>query len=445
MKFNMVEPTPEQAKLWAEVRVALSWHVPAFTHIFMTMMNSGNKHIAYFTRDVPIAATDGDVMFINPDTFFSKDPEFNYNIQNRLFIACHEILHAVFNHLVMLRRWRKNQRVDYANGQSLPYNEQIMQWALDFMINDTLVDAKVGEFRKGWLHDPSLITKADDAATAYWKLFKKLGGQSGQGPGPGYGTPTGAGKDGTFDQHIDPGASQGKNPDQAVKDRNDAKWGIELNAAYNLQRLQGNKALGLERLFKEVLTPKVDWRDKIKAMMARRLGSDRYDFKRPDRRLISRNKPYEPIFAPSRSGYGTGTVVVGVDTSGSITQKEIDMFLGELSGILQDVKPKRLIIAWCDAHVHNVDECEQVGDLETIRRRGVGGGGGTNFIPVFEYVDKEGLEPEAIVYLTDGEGSFPERAPHCPVVWGYLPANWRDKENRVKFPFGDVCEIPRQS
>jgi predicted metal-dependent peptidase len=45
------------------------------------------------------------------------------------------------------------------------------------------------------------------------------------------------------------------------------------------------------------------------------------------------------------------------------------------------------------------------------------GGGGTDFAPVFEYVEQQGLAPQALVFLTDLYGPFPEREPHYPVIW----------------------------
>jgi len=49
------------------------------------------------------------------------------------------------------------------------------------------------------------------------------------------------------------------------------------------------------------------------------------------------------------------------------------------------------------------------------------GRGGTDFRPVFEWVDdtlsrNEGL-PDLVAYLTDGFGPFPKVAPPYPVVW----------------------------
>jgi predicted metal-dependent peptidase len=89
---------------------------------------------------------------------------------------------------------------------------------------------------------------------------------------------------------------------------------------------------------------------------------------------------------------------------------------------------------WCDAKVHRTDELEEAGDLAALRSKKVPGGGGTSFIPVFDEIDKTGIEPDALVYLTDGMGCFPRQAPRYTVIWGsiYAPS---------KYPFGDVVDL----
>ena len=234
-----------------------------------------------------------------------------------------------------------------------------------------------------------------------------------------------------FDQHLDPGSGQGKDPAQAAQDRNPVEWDTQVAAAASAARLQGKLPAGLDRLFGEILNPKVDWRDKIQGLFARRVGGGGYNWRKPDRRLIVRD-----IVAPGRSGFGCGTIVVGADTSGSIdyTPGSVgDMFLAEMAGILEDCRPQRLLIAWCDAKVHRVDEASEPGDLDIIRRKGAPGGGGTSFVPVFEWMEENGVEPDALVYLTDGYGTFPRQAPPFPVIWGSI--------TDAQYPFGDVVKI----
>lgn len=415
---EMCALTPQQEKLWSDTRVALLWHCPAFSHLFYSMLdNAGSKHVAMFTKDVPIAATDGSNLLLNPDTFFK------YNLNERIFIVAHEIMHCIWNHCGLMHSFMRRGKISYPDGTELPYDQETMNIATDLVINDTLIDSKVGTYNKDWLHDKNYAVSADSAIDAYKKVFKQKQGKRGGGG------PNGKG----FDQHLAPGTSQGKDPGTAVRQRNEIEWQTQVAAAAHAAKAQGKLPAGLERLLGEILNPQVDWKDKIAALFARKVGSGSYNWRRPDRRLIVRD-----IYSPGRSGFGAGTVVVGVDTSGSIGEKELSMFFAEMAGILEDVRPKRLVIMWCDAAIGRVDEVEDPQDLNTVRSKGAPGGGGTSFIPVFDEIDKMGLEVDALVYLTDGMGSFPSKAPSYPVIWGNIYPN-------SKYPFGDVVDIPKQA
>jgi predicted metal-dependent peptidase len=417
--------TPKQEKLWSDTRVSLLWHCPAFSHIFYTMLdNAGSKHIALFTEEVPIAATDGSNLLLNPTTFFA------YNLHERIYIVAHEIMHCVWNHCGLMQGFIKRGKIAYPDGTTLPYDSETMNIATDLVINDLLIESKVGAYNKDWLHDTSLAVSTDSAIDAYKKVFKAnppdKKGKKGGGTGP-------SGK--SFDQHLPPGTSQGKDPDQANAGRNEAEWKTNVAAAASAAKAMGKLPAGLERLLGEILNPQVCWKEHIASLMARKLGSGSYNWQAPDRRMITRD-----IYIPGRSGFGAGTVVVGCDTSGSIGPKELDMFFAEMSGILEDVRPKRLVIMWCDAKVDQVNECEEAGDLNEVRSKPVPGGGGTSFIPVFEMIEEMGLIPEALVYLTDGFGSFPTESPPYPTIWGSITP-----KGGVTYPFGDVVQVPKQA
>jgi predicted metal-dependent peptidase len=419
-KFSQAALDPKHEKAWADTRVALLWHCPAFSHILYTMLDvfPGNRHIAYFTDEVPIAATDGNALFLNPQTFFK------YNLNERVFICAHEIMHCILNHCVMMHGFKKTSKVPYSDGSSLEYSPELMNVALDLVINDLLIKSKIGQYNKDWLHDETLGTKDDSAIDVYRKLYKKLSGKGGGGSGKG---PAGSG----FDEHLQPGTSEGKDPAQAAQERNAAaaKWATEVAAGMNAARVQGKLPAALDRALTEILEPKVDWREKIESLFARRLGTGSYNWRALDRRLVVRN-----IIAPGRSGFGADTVIVGIDTSGSIGPKEVNMFLAEVGGILEDVRPRRVLVAWCDAKLHRVDVMDEPGDLADARHKGAPGGGGTSFIPVFEYADQLDGHIDALVYLTDGMGTFPQKAPSYPVIWGDIAG--------TVYPFGDVVTIP---
>ena len=62
------------------------------------------------------------------------------------------------------------------------------------------------------------------------------------------------------------------------------------------------------------------------------------------------------------------------------------------------------------------------------------GFGGTDFRPVFKWVEEEGITPSCLVYLTDMAGTFPTHGPDYPVLWG-------DTEGYAPPPFGEHVRI----
>ena len=418
-KLTETKITDAQKRKWIETRSALLWRCPAFTHILFSMLNPTKGELAaLFTTEVPIAATDGSNLILNPDTFFG------FTLDERVFIVAHEIMHCILNHCVLALTMRRTGLVKYADGTSLPYDAKLMNVAMDLVINDTLKNDKIGKFPECGLHDPKIATAKDSFIDAYKKVWndddkKKKAGRGGPTPAPGQ-------PGGGFDQTMDPGAGQGQDPQTAAQGRSQTEWDTAVAGALASAKMQGKLPGNLERLLSEIVEPTVEWQDHIRAFFSRKVGSGSYDWNKPDKRLIQRD-----IYSPRRSGSGCGPVVVGIDTSGSIQQPELNVFFGELRGILDDVRPTEIHIVWCDDKVHKVDCVEDSADIDTLKPYG---GGGTDFRPVFAWIDEAGVTPEALVYMTDGYGSFPDQPPNYPVVWGAIVKG-------VKYPFGDVVDI----
>jgi len=114
-------------------------------------------------------------------------------------------------------------------------------------------------------------------------------------------------------------------------------------------------------------------------------------------------------------------IVVAVDTSGSVSQTEMDEFISELYGILNSISRMKLILIPCDAAIQGVYTFEDGESIDGTPMPWNGlefkGGGGTRFEPVFEYVNQF-LQPDLLVYFTDGYGSYPsEESINFPVIW----------------------------
>jgi predicted metal-dependent peptidase len=129
---------------------------------------------------------------------------------------------------------------------------------------------------------------------------------------------------------------------------------------------------------------------------------------------------------------GVGIIVIGVDTSGSIGQEELEQFAGEITAISDEAQPEAIHVVYCDAAVQSTQE---FAPSEPIRLEPKGGGG-TNFCPVFEWVANNGIAPACLIYLTDlCCHSYPE-VPEYPVLW----ASWTEREtsdvNQRQLQFG---------
>lgn len=120
---------------------------------------------------------------------------------------------------------------------------------------------------------------------------------------------------------------------------------------------------------------------------------------------------------PSRR-YGTlpGTKVrphrrllVAIDTSGSISDRDLSDFFAEIYGIWRG--GAEVLVAECDC------ELQRVWIFDGELPRAVCGRGGTSFEPVFRWLDADDRRFDGLVYLTDGYGPPVQTAPRCAVLW----------------------------
>lgn len=188
------------------------------------------------------------------------------------------------------------------------------------------------------------------------------------------------------------------------------RWGQRLASSALAASRAGRLNPHWQRALGELARPRLPWR----ALLARFLtgiAPDDYGYERPSRRQESGTS----AILPGRVGRGM-ELVVALDTSGSIGRRELGEFLDEVDA-LHGQLAARVVLTACDAALapHAPWSFEPGERVELPER--LGGGGGTRFAPVFEWVDEAGLRPDALLYFTDALGEFPERAPGYPVLW----------------------------
>jgi predicted metal-dependent peptidase len=402
------------------------WAVPGYADIWLGMMVDKDHEYAWFTDKIDTAATDDKFLYINPTWFFKL------TLDERLFVDCHEIAHAMYGHAGLFYMLNKQGFVLYSDGVKLDFNHELMNKAADYVINAQLVEAKIGKLPMDGLHWPELIN-GDMAVLDAYRLLHKLDKRkqpTDHTTRPGKGQPqTGNGK--SFDKVLKPGEGRGKSPNKAMSERSQSEWDIAVQAAMESAKQRGQLPANLERLFVKRLSPKADWRDLYMLAVSRRIGNDRYTWDRLEPQLAYRN-----IGAPGRTSFGCNLVVIAVDTSGSINQRTLDVFLAETTALLEQAHPRQVVFVQCDASIH---EWVVIDGSDDLYGRKLKGGGGTMFEPVFERIAKEQLEPDLLVYLTDGYGSFPSQCPSYPVIWGSIALE------ASSYPFGEVVMVPQQN
>jgi predicted metal-dependent peptidase len=182
---------------------------------------------------------------------------------------------------------------------------------------------------------------------------------------------------------------------------------------------QGNLPKDLDIVVPEYFSHKVDWREMLYGYIASYAKST-YSFMPPNMKYL-----YRGICLPSLSS-DLLRIVIAIDTSGSIDEPLLAEFLAEINAIMQSYPNYEIDVITADAKVqsHKVFLPGETLNYE------VSGRGGTDFRPVFEYIDGYINYPTLLLYFTDGKGTFPEQEASYDVMW-IMP-------EAVDVPFGEV-------
>ncbi len=195
------------------------------------------------------------------------------------------------------------------------------------------------------------------------------------------------------------------------------QWQQRLAGAAQQAQQAGKLSGLLGRMVGELIQPRLPWRLLLARYMTQ-YARDDYSYMRPSRR------EGEMIFPSLRSAQADICVVL--DSSGSISEQEIDEFMSEIDAIKGQLRARILLHA-CDTAIAEdgpwlFEPWDEFRLPTTIQ-----GGGGTDFRPVFEWISSQGREPDLLLYFTDAQGEFPKVEPAFPVLWlvkGKAPVPW---------------------
>lgn len=174
-------------------------------------------------------------------------------------------------------------------------------------------------------------------------------------------------------------------------------------------KLGGGGALGLA----ELATPQVNWRDVLREFVQQTCaGNDFSTYARPNRRFLSAG-----VYMPSGICQRAQELVIAGDMSGSISNRERSVILGELQSVCDTVKPDKVRVLYWDTEVAREEEYDQSNMHDLAQSTKPHGGGGTDVRCVPEYMRSHRIKPQAAIVITDGYLWGEWGTWDCPVLW----------------------------
>lgn len=368
------------------------------------------------TSAVAIATTNGQDVLLNPDYIVNlPNPQLDG-------LLLHEILHAALLHIR-----RRGNRI-----------AEVWNIAADIVVNGIVTEQGYFALLPGAIQDPQLASLSVEEV--YECLLRE---------GPCYGLP--------LPDLLDNDAvnlASGMHPLQKrqsygatatngemlpaddllpnlTPSEMEAHWRHAIWQAHSVAQAldsQGYLSAGLQRELTALTQPQLDWR----TYLWRYIVQTPTDFTGFDRRCVHRGLYLEALQRESVK------VLVAVDTSGSISDELLHLFLAEVHSLLKAYPNVKGELYCADTQVY--------GPYPLAAEYAIAspvGGGGTSFIPFFEQIEQtqDGQANTLCIYLTDGHGTFPITAPSLSVLWVVTPGGL----DLNQFPFGETVRLLTQA
>jgi len=376
--------------------------------------------IRNITTDVPTAAVgllNGKVnLFINEEFFLKELTTFS----NRVAVIKHETLHLLFKHLFRLDKSKYDHRL-YNIAADIVVNQFIGKWNLP----DSAVTLSTF---------PDLGLEKDKNLEWYYfklsELKSKLNKSKGQVSNSYHmSSPLSAqALEEVLENQNHSDHSKWYNISQ-IKDFSNAEVDLDRLIVQAKDRTSSENYGSLPQEIREQITliidqrnPKINWRRALK------IFSSSSKKTRVKYTLKKTSKRYGTI--PGIHIKRSQKMAVAIDTSGSISLNDFNVFFSEIHFMWKS--GAEIEIIECDAVV------QRTYPYQGILPREIQGRGGTLFDPVFSYLNKDRFKRyDGCVFLTDGFAKEPIIKPHCKLLWVITS----DGQTGPHLKFGQVIQI----
>jgi predicted metal-dependent peptidase len=216
-------------------------------------------------------------------------------------------------------------------------------------------------------------------------------------------------------------------------------WNKSLTSA--MSSSSGKLSEKARRLLQEITTskPKVNWKRELRKFLDQ--AFNQFDVSLPNRRMLSTGNI---LYGKKKVGSDTlKTLVLAVDTSGSISKSQIRVFFEEVWNLSTKFDVDETIIIYCSDDIDNVDVVKK-GKKPDLDKYASTGGNAKGFSPPFAYLQQNKITPSAFIYLTDSFAAYPSSSNYGidkyknKVFWFICNATSQFE----KPPFGKYIHVP---
>lgn len=366
------------------------------------------------TDELETLATDGLHIFYNPSFMLSLSSG------EREFALAHEVAHCLSEHVITTR----------LGGRI----HEVWNMAGDYMINLMLKDNNIGEFITTLpiLYSEKFRDWTTEEIYAYLMENTTFVQTSGQVE---------------LDSHIDfaekfDGDSTEAKPDTATSEGITRRWeNIVRQAEISQEQHNQHNGLnagygipsGIKLSIEQLVKPKINWK-RILANYCRNTITHGYSYHKPNRAIMNSG-----ITVPGfRKNENMLKIAFALDTSGSVSPSQLEVFMSELYGILNMFESYE-IDAWCfgsqvvpESHTIITKHGDNtLRDLTQFMNK-IADGGGTDFEANWLWMKDRRYVPDLLLMATDGmpysSWGWPN---YCPTMFFIL-----NPYQEVISPFG---------
>lgn len=338
---------------------------------------------------------------INPKGVMYYYPKWIERLSDKEIIGvlCHEIMHLALLHLI---RGKKKENIKWNIATDLCINGMLLNNRFELPKGALLPEHDKWDIPTQWIiYDLARNKSKKDLSKLNTKLMKRIENISQKTAEEIYNDLPDIPKEiiinfpemTGWDKHLDDDESKELSESEINEIEND--WLNRVEEAYIDSKQKGNIPLGIERYIDQLKKSQIDWKTLLQKYLLALIKNDYTWMKR------SRKSYATGIYLPDVGGEKI-EIIVGIDTSGSISQEELKEFITEIVGISKAYKDKLDIRIMChDINVQTDLEIKNA-NVEKIKKIKIKGGGGTSHIPLFNKIKERYKDSKILICFTDG-------------------------------------------